>query len=375
MDAEVAVVGVGTMGSMALWRLARAGITAIGFEQWSPGHDQSAAGGESRIFRTAYQDGAYVPMLLRAYELWRELEAESGIGLLTACGCLTISSPEQEDLRRILTTVRAYDLPHDVLDHRDLGQRYPQFRVRPDESAVLDRRAGVLRPEFAVSAAARRAQELGATVRSGTRVLAVEPTGSGVVIRTTDGDHRVGQAILAPGPWLHRMVPTLAPYVRPRPVILSWYLAPQPEAYGPERFPVFVRYGEDPHPFGLPTLDGGSVKVGLWPQDGELPDHDPARLDRTVPLESLAATNAAVAGFLPGLIPTPVRVSAHLDAYTVDQHGLVGRLPGADNIVVLGGFSGHGFKLAPVVGELAVRLITGAEIDLEIAHLSPERFG
>ncbi len=217
MDAEVAVIGVGTMGSMALWQLARAGVHAIGFEQWSPGHDQSAAGGESRIFRTAYQEGtAYVPLLLRAHDLWRELEAESGFDLFTACGCLMIGPLEHDDLRRILTSARTYQVPHQVLDHRELTERYPQFRFLPGDSAVLDQRAGVLRPEFAVAAAARRAEELGATVLSGTRVQAVESSGSGIVVRTDGRDYRVGQAILAPGPWLHRLVPSLAPYVRPR---------------------------------------------------------------------------------------------------------------------------------------------------------------
>ncbi len=137
---------------------------------------------------------------------------------------------------------------------------------------------------------------------------------------------------------------------------------------------MFVRYGQDPHVFGMPTLDGGSVKVGLWPQDGELPDGDPDRLDRTVAPESLAPTNAAVARFLPDLIPTPVRISAYLDAYSRDDHGLVGRMPGRDNLVVLGGFSGHGFKLAPVIGELAAGLITGTEPAFDLTHLAPGRF-
>ncbi len=219
------------MGSMALWQLARAGVAAIGFERWSPGHDQSAAGGESRIFRTAYQEGtAYVPLLLRAHDLWRELEAESGIDLFTACGCLMIGPLEHPDLRRVLTSAQTYDVPHRVLDHDQLVERYPQFAFLPGDSAVLDRRAGVLRPEFAIAAAARRAEQLGASVVTGTRVRAVEPSSSGVVLRTDDRDYRVGQAILAPGPWLSRLLPDLAPYVRPKKEVLSWYQAPRPEA-------------------------------------------------------------------------------------------------------------------------------------------------
>lgn len=363
------------MGSMALWQLARAGVQAIGFEQWTPGHDQSAAGGESRIFRTAYQEGAeYVPLLLRSYDLWGELETESGFDLFTPTGCLMIGPLEHEDLRRVLHSAEAYGVPHKVLDAGQLARRYPQLRFLPGDSAILDERAGVVRPEFAVVAASRAAQALGAAVVSGVRVQSVSPSASGVVVRTSDRDYEVGQAILAPGPWLHRLVPELAPYVRPQREVLTWYPARQPSDYTPARFPVFVRYGRDPHVFGMPTLDGGSVKVGLWPQEGELPSGDPDALDRRVELPSLAPTNEAVARYLPGLTPTPVRVSVYMDAYTTDNHGLVGRLPGVENVWVLGGFSGHGFKLAPVIGELAAQLVQRGETELSIAHLAPKRF-
>lgn len=373
----MAVVGVGSMGSMALWQLARAGVKAIGFEQWSPGHDQSAAGGESRIFRTAYQEGAeYVPLLLRAFDLWGELEAESGFDLFVQTGCLMIGPLEHESLQRVLRSAETYGVPHKVLDDGQLARRYPQLRFLPGDSAVLDERAGVVRPEFAVIAATRAAQALGATVVSGARVQAVEPAASSVVVRTDERAYEVGQVILAPGPWLgswlSKLAPALASHVQPKKEILSWYLAHQPADYTPSRFPVFVRYGRDPHVFGMPTLDGGSVKVGLWPQEGAF--DDPDALDRNVPPSALAATNAAVARYLPGLTPTPVRVSAYMDAYTTDDHGLVGRVPGVSNVWVLGGFSGHGFKLAPMIGELAAQLIRDGETELSIAHLSPERF-
>jgi sarcosine oxidase len=366
---------------MALWQLARAGVKAIGFEQWSPGHDQSAAGGESRIFRTAYQEGAeYVPLLLRAYDLWSELEAESGFDLFTQTGCLMIGPLEHESLRRVLHSAETYGVPHKVLDDGQLARRYPQLRFLPGDSAVLDERAGVVRPEFAVVAAARAAQALGAVVVSGVRVHAVEPvgsgSGSGVVVRTEGRDYEVGQVILAPGPWLGpwlgKLAPALAPHVQPKKEVLSWYLAHQPADYVPSRFPVFVRYGRDPHVFGMPTLDGGSVKVGLWPQEGAF--DDPDALDRNVPPSALSQTNAAVARYLPGLTPTPIRVSAYMDAYTSDDHGLVGRLPGFDNVWVLGGFSGHGFKLAPMIGELAAQLLRDGRTELSIDHLAPGRF-
>lgn len=115
MDAEVAVVGAGTMGTMTLWRLARAGITALGFEQYTIGYDRSAAGGESRIFRTAYREGPqYVPALLRAQQLWRELEAETGQDLLALRGGLMIGDASAGELGNVLACIEELSLPHEI---------------------------------------------------------------------------------------------------------------------------------------------------------------------------------------------------------------------------------------------------------------------
>ena len=126
-DAEVAVIGTGSIGSMTLWQLARAGVDAIGFEQFAPGHDQAAAGGESRIFRTAYLEGPqYVPLLTRARELWRELEEESGFDLLTLNGGLMIGHRDSETMTNVLASARDFDLPHRVLDAAEMRREYPQ---------------------------------------------------------------------------------------------------------------------------------------------------------------------------------------------------------------------------------------------------------
>lgn len=372
MDAEVAVVGTGTLGAMALWRLARSGIPAIGFEQWSPGHDQSAAGGESRIFRTAYQEGSeYVPLLLRAYDLWRELEAESGQALLTLNGGLMIGATDGEDLRLVLESARRYDVPHQVLDRDEVARRFPQHRLADDESAVFDERAGFIRPEFAVLAAARCARSRGASIVTGTKVLGVESDDTGVVIRTSERDYRVRQAVLTPGPWMANFVPVLAAHVTPRKEVMTWYMATDPAAYDAERFPVFIRYG-DPNTFGIPTLDGGSVKVAPSLQFAEF--DDPDALDRNVAESEVTVVNQVVERHFPGLVPTPVRVSAYMDGYTTDGHAFVGRMPGSTNVWLLAGFSGHGFKMAPTFGEIAADLVRDGGTEHLIDHLAPDRF-
>lgn len=373
MDAKVAVIGLGSIGSMTLWQLARGGVDAIGFEQYAPGHDQAAAGGESRIFRTAYLEGPqYVPLLLRARELWRELERETGRSLLTLCGGLMIGAGGSEAMRNVVESATSFDLPHEVLDAGEMGRRYPQHRMLPGETAVLDEWAGVLRPEFAVLAAAQAAQARGARVVAGCRVTGVEPGAAGVRVHTAERSYTVEQAVVTAGPWTARFAPGLARHIAPKKLVMTWYPARDVAAYAPDSFPIFIRDSGDAHIFGIPTLDGGSVKVAPHASYGDLADADD--LDRNVAAAELEPINAAVARLLPGLDPTPVRVSTYMDAYTTDGHAVVGRMPGAGDVWLLGAFSGHGFKMAPAFGQVAAELVTDGKTGLPIEHLDPARF-
>ncbi|GAB3561534.1 N-methyl-L-tryptophan oxidase [Spelaeicoccus albus] len=373
MDAEVAVIGVGSVGSMTLWNLAKLGIDAIGFEQYGIGHDQAAAGGESRIFRTAYLEGPeYVPILMRAYELWRELEAESGHDLLNLNGGLMIGQQDSQAMRNVLASIRQFELPHEVLDQPAMADRYPQHSMLPGETAILDKRAGVLRPEFAVSAAAYAAEAHGAKLISHATVTDIRSEGDRVTIRTPDREYTARQAIITAGPWSSRFVPKLKSHVTPYRLVMTWYLAREPANYTAEKFPIFIRDTDDAHVFGIPTLDSGSVKVAPHAAYGAV--HDPDNLNRTVEIEDLENINAVVAKYLPGLIPNPVRVSAYMDGYTTDGQGLVGRAPGEDNVWILSGFSGHGFKMSTALGQIGAELATDGRTALPIGHLDPARF-
>jgi sarcosine oxidase len=373
VDAEVAVVGTGTMGAMALWQLARAGTGVIGFEQFTLGHDFSAGGGESRIFRIAYAEGPqYVPLLLRARDLWRELEAETGRDLLTVTGGLTIGDAGSAAVRNVLASAQRFSLPHELLDGRALAARYPQHQpLLPGELAVLDHTGGVIRPEFAVLAAAHRAQDLGATIYERTGVTAVEPDADGVTVHTGGRAYRVRKVVLAAGPWTARFVPGLAHRITPRRVILTWHMAKDPAAYQPARFPVAIRDSDGIHISAYPSLDGGSVKTAVSAAFTDL--DGPDSLDRNVGPAVLAIVTGAVARFLPGLVPSPIRVSAYMDGYTPDGHALAGPLPGAPNVWLLGGFSGHGFKFSPAIGQAVTDLIRDGTTNLPVDHLDPAR--
>lgn len=370
---RIAVVGTGTAGSMALWALARRGVPAVGFDTYAPGHDRGAAGGESRIFRTAYKEGpAYVPLLQRAHELWRELEGTTSVPLLTLSGGLTIGAGDNPDVRTVIECAEKFDLDHEVLDPKEAGRRYPEHPVREGEVAVLDRAAGVLRPEPAVLAAATTAERLGATVRRYTPVRTVTPEADRVVVRTDDAEETFDHVVLAPGGWA--TVSGLLGYVplEAHQITTCWFPAREPARYALSRMPIVIRCGT-PGFSCFPAVDRVSVKVSVHHADRPHV-RTPDDLPRSAPDDVLHIARETVRELMPGLHPDPIRIGTYADCFTPDHHGLVGPLPGHGNVTVLGGFSGHGFKLSPAIGEVAADLVLGGATTHQIAHLDPSRF-
>jgi sarcosine oxidase len=354
---DVAVVGLGTMGSMALWHASeRRGISAVGVEQYGIGHPFGSFAGESRLFRAAYHEGAaYVPMLERARALWFELESRSGKQVFVPVGTLSIGRPDTEPMRNVLASVRAHALPHEVLTNGEARERYPQHALDDDDIAVLDRLGGALRPERAVLDAVAQAVDNGADVVSGERVLDVSPTGSGAVrIETSRRVVTARRAIITAGAWAGRLDDAVATKTEIRSVLLTWF-APRAalDDFLPGRFPTFIRDRGDVHFFGAPSLDGYTVKVSpgrMLPAATR-----PEQLEWRPDPELMSRVGRNAASFLPGLHPEPVRYSVHPDLYTENKVPIID-VSHDGRIVTATGFSGHGFKFAPVIGEMTAAL-------------------
>ncbi|MEV0162365.1 N-methyl-L-tryptophan oxidase [Nonomuraea fuscirosea] len=363
---SVAVVGVGAVGSMALWRLSERGIPAVGFDAYAPGHDRGAAGGESRIFRTAYKEGvAYVPLLRQARDLWEELERRCGRRLLTPVGGVTVGPREHPSIRAVLDSARACDLPVEVLTGQDARDRVPEHPLRDGEVMVADPEAGHLRPEPAVVAAAAAAEQAGARIARYTPVTEVREDAAGVTVVTAEGEQRFTHAVLAPGPWARSLLPH-EPIVA-KAITSTWFPRRDESLFDPGRCPIAIRVGEPAYSC-FPSVDGAGVKVNLhvpWQEIGS-----PESLARSVPAAYVRQVSRAVAATLPGLRPDPVRVATYADAFTPDGHGLLGR---RGRTVVAAAFSGHGFKLAPVFGDIVADLVESGATTRGIGHLAPDR--
>jgi sarcosine oxidase len=353
---RVAVVGVGTMGSQAAWRLAARGAEVVGYDRFAPGHDRSAGGGETRIFRSAhFEDSRYVPLLRHADSLWEQLQRETGRELRRLTGCLLMGPTGHHQMRTVLASIADHDLDHEVHDAETLAKRFPQFRIEDGDAAVLDRHAGFIRPELTIQTAARRAERLGARIHRYTPVREVTPTGGGVEIRTDAGGERFDAAVVTVGPWVNDLLPGLPWEVEIRRLINAWYVPTTDAWFGTER-PAFIRTAPT-HCYGLPSPDGISVKLGLS-SALHRPVADPNRLEKAVEPSELETFSELIARHMPELHPDPVRLSVFMEGYTESSRPLVGPLPGAgsENVILLAGFSGHGFKLSPAMGDIAADL-------------------
>jgi sarcosine oxidase len=372
---SVAVIGTGTVGSMALWRLAERGIKAVGFDAFAPGHDRGAAGGESRIFRTAYKEGpAYVPLLREARELWSELERSSGRRLLTPVGGVTVGPREHPKVQAVLESARAHGLPVEVLAGDDAWSRVPEHPLRDGEIMVFDPNAGYIRPEPAVVAAAEAAERAGVRIARYTPVSEVRPDADGVTVVTSDGEqHRFTHAVLTPGPWAPAaglLPPDIAARLTTKAITSTWFPRHDETLFDPARCPIAIRVGEPAYSC-FPAVDGVGVKVNLhvpWEPIGS-----PESLPRTVPTEYVGRVAAAVAATLPGLRTDPVRIATFCEAFTPDGHGLLGPYGPGGRTVIATAFSGHGFKLAPVFGDIIADLVETGATKRQIDHLPPDR--
>jgi sarcosine oxidase len=383
IEADVAVVGVGAMGSMSLWQLGRRGVRAVGFEQFEPGHDRGSSHGGSRIYRTAYLEGpGYVPLAQRAVVLWRELQAASGESLLIESGALMLGPRTSSVITGTMRSVDAYGLVHHVLDAEALAGLYPAHRVGDDEIAIHEDDAGIVRPERAVIAASTLAARAGVTIYRNTAVQRIEIRGNDVQITAGDIICRAGHVVVSAGSWLGRVLPELRVPLRVTRQVPGWFPVERPELFTPDRFPVFLRdIGDHTRPgdiiasdstfYGFPSIDGRTIKVAVH---REGPIVDPDALDRTVTPEDIAAVQEYITVFLRGVNTEPVHAEVCMYTNTADHDFLVGSPPDMPHLTVLGGYSGHGFKFASVMGEIAADLATRGTTQHPIGFLSLDRF-
>jgi sarcosine oxidase len=370
---DVIVIGLGGMGSAAAYHLAARGQRVLGLEKFTPAHDKGSSHGGSRIIRQSYfEDPAYVPLLLRAYELWDELARDSGRDVYRMTGGLFIGPPDCLTVAGSLRASQEWDLPHDLLDENEIRQRFPNFTPQPGDIALFEAKAGFARPELTVQAHLDLAEKAGATLRFGEEVLEWSETARGVTVRTAAGTYTAGQVVICPGAWAPQLLADFGIPITVERQVLYW-LDP---VGGVEPFvdhPIFI--DEDASGmqiYGFPAIDGprGGVKVAFFRKGIEC---TPDTIDRTVHDREVREMRDRAAQLLPALDGPCVHSATCMYSNTPDQHFVIARHPDTENVTVACGFSGHGFKFVPVVGEILADLATTGATTHPISLFDPRR--
>ncbi|HSH40303.1 MAG TPA: N-methyl-L-tryptophan oxidase, partial [Chthoniobacterales bacterium] len=260
MRFDVAVVGLGGMGSAVLAHCAARGASAIGIEQFAIAHDLGSSHGKSRMIRKAYfENPAYVPLILRAYELWRELERDAGEELLRITGVLAVGQESSTIVQRTQQTATLHGLPLEQLSKRAIESRYPTLRLLPGEVGVFEPDGGVLDPERAVAAHARMAEKRGAQLCCDVAMQSWQPTSEGFEIELGDGSRVEARAlVLTIGPWFKAMLESLGVPIDVQRNVQVWF-TPATEAYNAGRFTSFLldRAGLPAPLYGFPDFGAG----------------------------------------------------------------------------------------------------------------------
>ena len=374
MTYDVAIAGLGGIGSAIAAHCAARGGSVIGLEQFGPAHDRGSSHGRSRMIRQAYfEDPAYVPLVLRSYELWRALEKQTGEELLRITGVISAGAENSEIISGTQRSSAEHGLALEKLSQAQVRERYPSVRLLADEVALFEPNGGVLDPEKAVRAHLKAAQSRGAELRFETAMRNWEAANGGVTIHLADGEKiQARKLILSLGPWFKQVLEGLGVPLRIQRNVQVWF-APSTNSYRSPGFPAFLvdRPGLPAPLYGFPDF-GDGVKAAFH-GSGDLTTAD--ELDREVEIaHDVAPVARAMDDWMPGAAATFREAKPCMYSLTPDSHFVVDRHPTHADVVLCGGFSGHGFKFAPVIGEIAADLALDGGSRHRIDFLSLKRF-
>jgi sarcosine oxidase len=372
---DVIVAGVGGMGSAACWQLAKRGQRVLGLERFDIGHGNGSSHGMTRIIRLAYfEHPDYVPLLKRAFTLWREAGDAAGMQLLFETGSIDLAPEGAGFVEGSLKSCLEHDLPHEVLDNREIARRFPAFHLTERHKGLWQPNGGFIASERAIHAHVGLALAAGADIRVHEPLLDWQPTADGgVVVRTERGTYSAGRLVLTAGPWMKQHVPALAPHLSTVKQAIGWFTVKRPELFSIGNFPVFILTVDEGSFYGFPLWEHPGFKLG-GPHFGREPI-DPNEPDRTPSPRQVGLIKECLKRYLPDAAGAPLTLRGCIYTVTPDEHFIIDTLPGLPQVVVASPCSGHGYKFASVVGEITAELATEGRARLPIDFLSLKRFG
>ncbi len=372
---DTIICGMGGMGSATCYQLAKRGQRVLGLERFDIGHSMGSSHGINRIIRLAYfEHPKYVPLLRRAYELWRETELKYGEQLLFITGSLDAGPEQSRVVTGSIESCTEHGLEHEVLSAREINQRFPGYQLPDGHAGIYQPDGGFVASERAIAAHIAMAIEAGAEIHAREAFIDAEPTpDGGVKVRTEHGSYTARKLVITTGGWIEDHVPLLKGKAVPERQVLGWFQPKKPELFRLDTFPVSNLLSDHGHFYQFPQWGAPGFKIGLYHHFNETGHAD--ALDRVPNARDEAALRAALEHYFPEANGATLRLTACLFTNTPDEHFVIDAMPGADQIIYASPCSGHGFKFASVIGEILADLAVGGETRHDLSLFGAERFG
>ena len=369
---DVAVLGLGGMGSAAAYHLAKRGARVLGLEQFGAAHAQGSSHGRTRAIRQAYAEAPdYVPLLLRAYDLWYALEREAGERLLTVTGGLYVGPADAPNVAGAALSARKHGIAHEMLAADDIRRRFRLLRPPADHTGLLEYKAGILVPEQCVAAHIDLASRHGADLRLQETAESWDAGPNHVSVRTARGTYEAGTLVIAAGPWTGQVLHDLGLPLRVERVVLYWF-EPRDHVEEFARLPIYGWDDGSVYAYGFPYLQAQGLKCAFHQAFQEVTT--PQAIRREVGEEETARMCRHLARFMPDAAGTLLATATCMYTNTPDEHFIIDRHPAHRNVALACGFSGHGFKFCSVVGEILADLALVGETAQPIDLFALRRF-
>jgi sarcosine oxidase len=378
---QTIVVGLGAMGSAAVYQLSKRGNHVLGIDQYAPPHLLGSTHGDTRITRQAIGEGiAYTPIVLRANEIWRELEEKVGKELYTTTGGLIMGDTSNASvvhgntsfLQLTLDSAKQYGIKHEVLTSSEIRHQFPQFNVRDHELGYYEYGAGFLRPELCVEAQLGVAQAQGAEIHTNEKVISYERVGGSVHVRTDQGEYWAEKLVICAGPWVKNFLDeSLGSLFKVYHQVLYWFdVGEQYERFKTGTCPVFIwEFGtaDDDGIYGFPAIDGRNGGIKIAAEDYEV-STSPEVVNRSVTALEIAEMYARhVEPYIKGVGEMCVRAVSCLYTVTADSNFIIDFHPEFSQVIVASPCSGHGFKHSAAIGEILADMVIQGESKLDIS--------
>lgn len=381
-DFEIVIVGLGALGSASLYQLAKNGNNVLGIDQFHPPHQNGSSHGGSRIIRQAIGEGEeYVPLVLRSYEIWSEIERLTGKKLYEKCGCLILAKPHSAFLKQTINTALKYLIPHQVLTATQVKQRFPQFKIRKEEIGYYEKNGGFLRPELCIESQLALAKNRGAKLILNERVVGIIPlTSGGFRVSTTKGEYKAQKVVITAGAWVTTFLPgKFIRYFKSYRQVQYWFdVGNDFSLFSQGNLPVFIweftdNKGLGDYIYGFPLIDGlkAGVKVAT---EQFLKTSTPDDIQRRVTSkEILHMYKKYIRPYVPIIRNQCIKTSTCLYYQDPTTRFLIDFHPSYPQMVIASG-SGHGFKHSAAIGEIVSELINHGRSKIDISKFSFKNF-